>query len=28
MDFDPAVWAMVEELIVKEIERLNNEKRD
>jgi hypothetical protein len=28
MDFDPEVWAMVEELIVKEIERLSDEGRD
>ncbi|HKQ74592.1 MAG TPA: hypothetical protein VJ810_12950 [Blastocatellia bacterium] len=28
MDFDPAVWALVEELIVKEIKRLDEEGRD
>jgi len=28
MDFDPAVWALVEELIVKEIKGLNGEKPD
>jgi len=28
MDFDPAVWALVEELIVKEIKRLDGEGRD
>ncbi len=28
MDFDPAVWALVEELIIKEIKRLNGEKPD
>ncbi|MGH9854515.1 MAG: hypothetical protein ACREBD_32190 [Blastocatellia bacterium] len=28
MDFDPAVWAMVEELIVKEINGLDGERRD
>jgi hypothetical protein len=28
MDFDPAVWALVEELIVKEIHRLDGERRE
>lgn len=28
MDFDPAVWTMVEELIVKEIERRDGERRE
>jgi hypothetical protein len=28
MDFDPAVWVMVEELLVKEIKRLDDEGRD
>jgi len=28
MDFDPAVWALVEQFIVKEIKRLDEEGRD